>query len=336
MILIFTHTEDYSVKVVIEWLDYFNEKWIRINDEKIQLKDVSINNKEINYKIKIADTIIDKKDIKSIWFRGGKIDMENYYYFQELFNKPNRSSKEDVLVFLSNYSYSILEFLEHAFSDSLGKNRQGRFNKLTALNYAREVGLEIPESLVTTSKEKLVSFYNKHKQIITKSLDLNFGTSGYLNEDKKLKYNQFTSLFTEENLRCASDSFPLTLFQPLIEKSFEIRTFYMYGKCYSTAIFSQQNEKTKVDFRQYDESKMNRTIPFKFPIIIEKKIIKLMNKCELNTGSLDFICSNGNYYFLEINPIGQFGWAGDSCNYYLHREIALNLMKKQTKNAGKQ
>ena len=33
-----------------------------------------------------------------------------------------------------------------------------------------------------------------------------------------------------------------------------------------------------------------------------------MNVLKLNTGSLDFIkAKDGNYYFLEINPTGQFG-----------------------------
>ena len=33
-----------------------------------------------------------------------------------------------------------------------------------------------------------------------------------------------------------------------------------------------------------------------------------MNEFELNYGRLDFIEEQDNFYFLEVNPNGQFGW----------------------------
>lgn len=36
---------------------------------------------------------------------------------------------------------------------------------------------------------------------------------------------------------------------------------------------------------------------------------------------------NDQYYFLEINPVGQFGMVSKPGNDYIEREIALSLIK---------
>jgi glutathione synthase/RimK-type ligase-like ATP-grasp enzyme len=48
-----------------------------------------------------------------------------------------------------------------------------------------------------------------------------------------------------------------------------------------------------------------------------------MDKLNLLTGSLDILKDkNGKYYFLEVNPIGQFGMVSKPCNYYIEEQIA--------------
>jgi glutathione synthase/RimK-type ligase-like ATP-grasp enzyme len=50
-----------------------------------------------------------------------------------------------------------------------------------------------------------------------------------------------------------------------------------------------------------------------------------MQALDLNSGSLDFIKAADQFYFLEINAIGQFLGLSDACNYGLEREIAAHL-----------
>ncbi|CEJ68525.1 hypothetical protein BN1195_00813 [Chryseobacterium oranimense G311] len=46
------------------------------------------------------------------------------------------------------------------------------------------------------------------------------------------------------------------------------------------------------------------------------------------TGSIDMIKGrDGNYYFLEVNPSGQFRMTSLPCNYNLHFEVAKFLKK---------
>ena len=55
-----------------------------------------------------------------------------------------------------------------------------------------------------------------------------------------------------------------------------------------------------------------------------------MSKLNLNCGSLDLVLdNNGIYYYLEVNPVGQFGMVSFPCNYYLEKKIAEFLSTKQ-------
>lgn len=108
-----------------------------------------------------------------------------------------------------------------------------------------------------------------------------------------------------------------------IDKLFEVRVFYLAGEFYSMAIFSQEDTQTETDFRNYNLTDPNRTVPFILPDKIRQKLSLLMNKLDLNSGSIDIIVSKElKFYFLEINPIGQFGMVSYPCNYYLEKSFA--------------
>ena len=68
---------------------------------------------------------------------------------------------------------------------------------------------------------------------------------------------------------------------------------------------------------------------FKLPKYIEIEMIKILNKLELNCCSIDFVIDKKNIlYFLEINPIGQFGFVSKRCNYNLEKI----MMEELTRN----
>lgn len=146
-------------------------------------------------------------------------------------------------------------------------------------------------------------------------------------ENENYNYRMYTSEILDTNFVNLPEKFGISLFQKLIEKKFEIRAFFIDGSVFSVAIFSQENEMTKVDFRRYPRKNQNRVVPYKLPFNIEEKICLLMHNLNLNTGSIDFIVDENNIiYFLEINPVGQFGFVAKGLYTDLHRLIA-NYLK---------
>jgi ATP-GRASP peptide maturase of grasp-with-spasm system len=223
-----------------------------------------------------------------------------------------------------------INFLSSGIFESLGDKywfdhpeNVRQIRKLETLQKAQSVGLKIPETLVTNSKVAALRFLKENGRTISKPIS----DIAYFDNDK-YEFRLLTAEVTEELLDTVEEYFFPTLFQKLILKTADIRVFFLNGQCFSMAIMSQKDPSTSIDFRNYNGKKLSRMIPYKLPEVIESSITKLMSLVNLKNGSLDFIATPaGDHYFLEINPLGQFGMTSAPCNYKLEKRIAQYLIK---------
>jgi ATP-GRASP peptide maturase of grasp-with-spasm system len=312
MILIQTISNDFSSSSVIQWLCDANQKFIRLNDRSI-ISAVSFS--ENGFKIKVDAQIINSDEIKSYWYRRGCFGVDSYL---------GNDFLEIVYPF---YSYlqgendTFINFIDYYLSKnipSIGNQSNNSINKLIACQIARKNNIKVPDFLITTSKNELLKFYKKHNQIISKSI---YGLPGFSSENKH--YSLATKNITITDIENYPDDFGISLFQEYIEKKVELRVFFLNDNFYASAIFSQNDAQTKIDFRNYNMEKPNRVVPYKLPIEIKEKLKTLNKELSLSTGSYDIILTPENeYYFLEVNPIGQFAQVSTPCNYYLETIIA--------------
>lgn len=194
-------------------------------------------------------------------------------------------------------------------------------NKLIDLKLAKKFGLNVPETFIHNSN--LPNNYKKDAIYITK---MNKAAISVKLENVKLQTGLTTEI--DKNFIDNEKSVFPSVIQEKIEKEFELRTFFFEDNYYSMAIFSQKDPTTAIDYRNYNQEKSNRMVPFKLPKPLLKKLKKLMIALDLNTGSIDLIYSkNGKFYFLEVNPCGQFDWVSVNCNYIIEEDIANTLSK---------
>lgn len=317
MILILSKPGDRDSDYVIEWLNFFKTPFLRINDEEL-MQGVATFSYDSNFiessYFEISTQRVYLKDISVVWYR--KFGFLTDYEMRLNSVKDLTDFLYDEFKGLRELILSLLEDKKWLFKRSLTKS------KLEVLNIAKNVGLEIPKTIITTERDKVKLFLEQNSHsIITKpiaeALNVKLANSTIGLSTKKV-----------ETVKDLNRKFSPSLFQEYIEKEIELRVFYIMGKCYTMAIFSQSNPQTKVDFRAYDWEKPNRFIPYQLPLQIEAKVDLLMKKLQLNTGSLDIIKSSKNckYYFLEVNPSGQFGMTAFPCNYPLHKIVAQNLI----------
>ena len=70
-------------------------------------------------------------------------------------------------------------------------------------------------------------------------------------------------------------------------------------------------------------------------IFIKKYLWKICttHKCHFSSENKTLLPlnKNDNYYFLEINPVGQYGMVADPCNYELDKLIAKYLINGKIK-----
>lgn len=316
MVLILSIEEDLSTDAVIDWLSYLNKDFIRINGTDT-ITDVEIDC-TFNVRFSVNNRSVDLSNITSFWYRRGKVNLDTYqigdkhFPFSHPLNKHLRSESEAL-------SQMIMKTLKDR--SSLGDYYNADTNKFRILMKARELGLAIPVTIVTSSKGVLKQFIEREGFVITKTID----NMIMAYEDGKLIMS-YTKRITMRDLDSIGETFSPSLFQKEIPKRYELRIFYLLGEFYAMAIFSQLDKQTEVDFRVYNRAKPNRNVPFALPLHIKEKLHALMVRCRYETGSIDMIyTTNSDFVFLEINPIGQYDMVNAPCNYLLNKRVAENL-----------
>lgn len=315
IVLLSKDQSEYSTDQIMDWLAYKGAPYVRLNGEDFLTK-ASYKDGELSF------SHFDIEDVTACWYRRSISED----YFDTLLAEANNSYQNSVE--LKNYlarEYKVLKglfFKKMKDKHWLSHPSETIVNKLDVLRKASAVGLATPKTLVTPSKEALLAFREEVGPVISKPLG-ELAMFWEANRISSLK----TCLVSEETFASLPDTFFPTLFQEKIEKQFEIRAFYLDGQYYPMAIFSQKDQKTAVDFRNYNLNYPNRTTPYKLPDTVVEKLNALVKSLRLTTGSFDLIKStDGRFVFLEVNPIGQFGMTSKPCNYFLEEKIADYLM----------
>jgi ATP-GRASP peptide maturase of grasp-with-spasm system len=325
-IIILTDPHDISTDQVINWIDYWKQTYLRINsgdlfDEFCKFKINDSMENQLNHYVTIRGYKVNLSQVKSVWYRRSILDSINEVYSDDL--EVHNQIKSFVIYELRYGTFMFYRLLEDAYW--INKPWNSNNDKLYTLLVAKRIGIKVPETIVTNNREEVKQFLKKNKSIIIKPI---YNVEPIIYQEEA--YVTFTKMFFYEDLEKLKDRFFPTLFQEKIEKYLDIRVFYLDGLFYSMAIFSQLDSQTKLDFRKYNSDKPNRMVPFKLPKNIEIKLNKLMNYMKLNSGSIDMIMNeNNDYYFLEVNPVGQFGMVSINCNYFLEKLIAKHLCTQQ-------
>ncbi|MEJ5105358.1 grasp-with-spasm system ATP-grasp peptide maturase [Chryseobacterium sp. MYb328] len=297
MILIISDNNDISTTEVIKWLLVMQKKFIRVHEDEI----FEIRIWEKKFFLESTNNHFFLDEIHSVWYRRGGLNFKRLRYKNEAININMNEAQH----WLEDYVKKKLESIKH-----INKESNSLVNKLLVLEEAEKVGLDVPSYFLSENTDDVI-----FGKTIVKTIAGNPMLESFYKDSNGMMFTTIVEEHENENF------FP-TFFQEKIEKDFEIRTFYLNGKCWSIAIFSQNDEQTKVDFRNYNYEKRNKNVRYILPKEIEEKINHLMQKLDLNCGSLDFMKSGDQYYFLEVNPIGQFGYLSSICNYSLEKEIA--------------
>jgi ATP-GRASP peptide maturase of grasp-with-spasm system len=324
MLLILSDEYDATTDKVIDWLNYYNVSYIRMNDSSIIKKpNIQIDNKKTNWSLEVNESFSNDKitllseNITRFWYRRGELTIR--YNLPKSLLLPNDITFE-LQRHINNNTHDVIHFLYHNLNNipHIGSFYDNNTVKVINLQVAKKIGLAIPSTIITDNKITLMQFLGHYKNCITKGIRCN--NWGVKNQFEASCLTQFITL---DEIMHLPDFFAPSLLQEYIDKWVELRIFYIDRVCYTAAIFSQQDEQTKVDFRNYNEEKPNRIIPYKLPNYIESKLILLMSELGMKSGSIDMLINNNEeYLFLEVNPIGQFVWISDSCNYNLEKILA--------------
>jgi hypothetical protein len=173
------------------------------------------------------------------------------------------------------------------------------------LRSAVRAGLIIPPTLISNDPDEIRAFLREqggvaaHKLLRTASWTSKEG-------DREHVYAAYTVPVREEQLP-EDDVLRLcpAIFQPFLQKSFEIRVTCLGDFCVAARINSQTDERAAMDWRlgQFYVGME----PYDLPPEVADGCRRILRDLGLVHASIDFVVTpEGEHVFLEVNPQGQF------------------------------
>lgn len=167
--------------------------------------------------------------------------------------------------------------------------------KIVQLETARRSGFAIPETLITNDPDEARSFVDsRHGAVVYKRTGTGRG------EFSETRLITPADLHRLETIRSAP-----TTFQDYVEAECDLRVVWIDGVEWTVRIDSQSGV-GRVDSRL--DTSVDFT-PERLPAAVSKSITTVMGALGLVFGVLDIrVGADGEYYFLEVNPQGQFAY----------------------------
>jgi glutathione synthase/RimK-type ligase-like ATP-grasp enzyme len=304
MILILsTQTEQFSnmaeIMLCADKIPYF-----RLNLDLESVKNTVINCYNNDIEINQFGNKLCLSEVKFVWLKVRKLIVSHKE--EKVFG--GFSDEVNFKLWRDEWNITIMQiisFLEKSnvkwFDTPISLSNAGLKNQ--QIKSAKEITLSIPKTLISNDKYLIADFLNSNKENIVK---LSTQPVFFFEDDIYFVYtNKITIGDLNDFDNCVNS--PM-IFQEYIEKQYEVRYTFVNSKHFVCKIESQISEKSKIDWRRYD-IKNTPYIEIEPPEEIYDKVNLYMKCLQLNYGTLDFIVDNDNkWWFLEINPVGQYGW----------------------------
>ena len=180
-------------------------------------------------------------------------------------------------------------------------------NKMLQLQLAHDIGMKVPRTMISSNPKALRSFARGLKRsLVYKPL-----TGHFWMESGKPKFQTQAAVINDvEALDDTSISACPGIYQELVDKVGDVRSVVVGNKVFSALFLSNKdNSEHTIDCRQQILLGTAAAQAFELPADVKNLLLHVTNKFGLTYSSADFaLCDNGALYFLELNPIGQFGF----------------------------
>ena len=315
MILFITNKEDITTDFVVKRIREERADYYRFNTEDLfNCVDISLDFER--NKFQLLDKrkgVIDLNNVTSVYFRRPKlpkIPPDLATWERNFLIKEYHSLLNGIYSILSsslwiNYVYSIIE----------------AENKIYQLILAKKLGFNIPETLISNNRDSVYEFIRaKYFNCVIKPI-----RSGFIDDPDDPKVI-FTNKISRDKLEELSRiQICPSIFQRNIAKETDVRVIVVGKKVFAIRIESQEYKESKIDWRRGSNIIEHNYI--ELPLELENRCVNLVKQLNLLFGAIDLVLDKkGNFYFLEINPNGQWAWIEKRLGIPISNEIAKLLI----------
>lgn len=178
--------------------------------------------------------------------------------------------------------------------------------KLQQFNVARAFGLSVPETVVTNRSQEVAEFIREYGRCIIKPI----AAGAFIYGGKS--WGIFTSRITLDEIEAGMTSveYAPVMIQRELEKHLELRITIIGDSVFSCAIDTRgiEHSDVRTDWRVIEPESLPHSL-VSIPDSLSNALKGMLKHYNLNYGAFDVIQeSDGRYYFLELNPNGQYLW----------------------------
>lgn len=290
--LIISSTIDFSTDLVCYRLLCDGKKFYRLNRDEFKNHSivVDLQNKVMNIKIDGREYRAEFDKIKGIYFRAPvflRTQAKKELSLDEQLERNQWSSFLRNLIVFKNAKW---------INNPVDVYRAE--NKMYQLCVAEECGLKIPKTYVSNACD--LKLENESNYIV-KSLDTALFYD-IKNNREMFTYSNVVSgkEIKEYDLRQAP-----VFIQEFLDPKIDCRVTFINGRMFPVKI-QKDSKGISGDWRFYKEQL--DYIPFLLPERVENALKVLMKKLNLTFGGIDLAIVHNDYYFIEVNPTGEWGW----------------------------
>lgn len=318
IVLLLTHSGDYfTVERVAAALLQRGAQPFRFDSDRFPMTvklSASLGSEGLNYCLQYGDRSFRTEQVQAVWMRR----LWTPQLSQELAPKFRDACARESLAALHGFLDGLKEV---RWIDDLQRIFAAE-NKLRQLRVAREIGLQIPRTLVTNDPQQAREFFSEVEGKMVAKLLTPLSASM-----KGSTFFVYTSAVREQDLADAETlCYSPMVFQEQIPKLRELRVVFVAGKLFVGALDASRYTATTMDWRRASSEECLWEVD-ELPSEVARCLNRFMAEFGLTFGAIDMIQKpDGEYVFLEVNPTGEWGMLERDLNYPISEAIAEALL----------
>lgn len=295
MIVIVSNKRDITSDYIVSELRRRGLEYFRLNSEDITSYRITFSARERDdWVIEDGKTVVKGRDVTAAYFRRpGDPDVS---HFDDDEGISRYISKEWQGVLKNLYFRLQGKWLNSPFSIMLAEDKSRQ------LLEAVQLGFDIPKGVITNNKASAKFVFDGSNNVIGKTI------SHSLVEGVNEKVLFTSRMGSFDSIGESSLEMAPVIVQEELDKDVDLRITVVGEKVFPVAIFSQKSQGTETDWRRGTGFDLEQK-SFELPLGISKKCVAIVRSLDLLFGAVDMVLDKcGRYWFLEVNPNGQWAW----------------------------
>jgi glutathione synthase/RimK-type ligase-like ATP-grasp enzyme len=309
-ILIISNKFDFGTDYICVELEKRNKNYLRINRDEFSRYEVVLDVNRIELIVIMGGKRyrVSEEQLKSVYYRAP-------IYLRDIY-KPNITMQEQLFrtqwtAFIRNLTiFEKPKWVNHPVATFTSEN------KLLQLKYAHELGLLLPDTYVSNTNNLPL---DGSEMYIAKSLDT---AVLRVNDREAFIYSNVVSVNEINNASLALAPVVIQNYIGKDNEKVDVRVTVIEDELFAVRILKDgqgingdwRREKDYIEYRE-----------FILPLNIQSKCRDLLKRLGLKFGAIDLIESNGELFFLEINPTGEWAWLVEGANLPIYERICDSL-----------